>query len=70
MANRPMLNLNLPKKVGLMLSGILAGAIPVILGVTNAPALRAQAESLPKQDITGTWQGKLPATQAPNGELR
>ena len=70
MANRPMLNLNLPKKVGLMLAGILAVAIPVILGITNAPELRAQAQSVPKQDITGTWQGKLPVPQAPNGELR
>jgi uncharacterized protein (TIGR03435 family) len=68
MANRPMLNLNLPKKVGLMLAGILAVAIPVILGITHAPELRAQ--SIPKQDITGAWQGKLPAPQAPNGELR
>ena len=70
MANRPMLNLNLPKKVGLVLAGILAVAIPVILGITNAPELRAQAESVPKQDITGTWQGKLPVRQAPDGELR
>jgi uncharacterized protein (TIGR03435 family) len=70
MANRPMLNLNLPKKAGLILAGILAVAIPVILGITNAPELRAQAESVPKQDITGTWQGKLMVPQAPNGELR
>ena len=70
MANRPTLNLNLPKKVGLMLAGILAVAIPVILGITNAPALRLQAQSVPKQDITGTWQGKLLVPQAPNGELR
>jgi beta-lactamase regulating signal transducer with metallopeptidase domain len=70
MANRPMLNLNLPKKVGLMLAGILAVGIPVILGIINAPELRAQAQSVPKQDITGTWQGKLPVPQAPNGEFR
>jgi uncharacterized protein (TIGR03435 family) len=43
MANRPLLNLNRPKKVGLMLAGILAVAIPVILGIVNAPELRAQA---------------------------
>jgi len=70
MANRPMLTLNLPKKVGLMLAGILAVGIPVILGIINAPELRAQAQSVPKQDITGTWQGKLAVPQAPNGELR
>jgi hypothetical protein len=70
MANRPMRNLNLPKKVGLVLAAILAIAIPVILGITNAPELRAQAQSVPKQDITGTWQGKLMVPQAPNGELR
>ena len=50
-ANRPVLNLNLPKKVGLMLAGILAVAIPVILGVTNAPELRAQAESVAKFEV-------------------
>jgi bla regulator protein blaR1 len=51
MANRPMLNLNLPKKVGLMLAGILAVAIPVILGIINAPELRAQAESVPRFEV-------------------
>ena len=51
MANRPMLNLNLPKKVGLVLAGILAVAIPVILGITNAPELRAQAESVLKFEV-------------------
>ena len=70
MANRPMRNLSLPKKVGLVLAAVLAIAIPVILGITNAPELRAQAQSIPKQDITGTWQGKLMVPQAPNGEIR
>jgi hypothetical protein len=51
MANRPMLNLNLPGKLGLVLAGNLAGAIPVILGITNAPQLRAQAQSVPKFDV-------------------
>lgn len=51
MANQPALNLNLPKKLGLMLAGILAIAIPVILGVTNAPELRAQAESIAKFEV-------------------
>ena len=70
MANRPMRNLSLPKKVGLVLAAVLAIAIPVILGITNAPGLRAQAQSIPKQEITGTWQGKLMVPQAPNGEIR
>ena len=51
MANRPTLNLNLTKKAGLMLAGILAVAIPVILGLTNAPELRAQAEPVPKFEV-------------------
>jgi uncharacterized protein (TIGR03435 family) len=50
-ANRPVLDLTLPKKVGLTLAGILAVAIPVILGVSNAPELRAQAESLPQFEV-------------------
>jgi uncharacterized protein (TIGR03435 family) len=70
MANRPLRNLSLPKKIGLVLAAILAIAIPVILGITNAPELRAQAQSNPKPDITGTWQGKLIVPQAPNGEIR
>ncbi|MBV8841352.1 MAG: TIGR03435 family protein [Bryobacterales bacterium] len=51
MANRTMLSLNLPKKVGLILAGILAVAIPVILGITHAPELRAQAQSVPKFEV-------------------
>ncbi len=70
MANQPVRNLSLPKKVGLMLAAVLAIAIPVILGITNAPQLRALAQSIPKQDITGTWQGKLMVPHAPNGEIR
>lgn len=70
MANRPMRNLSLPKKVGLVLAAVLAIAIPVILGITNASELRAQAQSIPKRDITGTWQGKLMVSEAPNGEIR
>ena len=69
-ANRPVLNLNLPKKAGLMLAGILAVASPVILGMTHAAELKAQSRSAAKPDITGTWQGKLAMPQAPNGELR
>jgi uncharacterized protein (TIGR03435 family) len=46
-----MLNPNLPKKVGFLLAGIPAVAIPVILGITNAPELRAQAEAVPKFEV-------------------
>jgi uncharacterized protein (TIGR03435 family) len=69
-ANRPMRNLSLPKKVGLVIAAALAIAIPVILGITNAPELRARAQSIAKPDLTGTWQGKLMVPQAPNGEIR
>ena len=48
LSNRPVLNVSLPKKVRLMLAGILAVAIPVTLGIANVPELRAQAESVPK----------------------
>jgi uncharacterized protein (TIGR03435 family) len=70
MANRPKLNLNLSKKAGLVFAGLLAIATPVILGITHATELRAQVQSVSKRDITGVWQGKLPAPQAPNGEWR
>ena len=70
MANRPKLNLNLSKKAGLVFAGLVAIAIPVILGITHAPELRAQTQVAPAQEITGDWQGKLPVPQAPNGELR
>ena len=70
MANRPKLNLNLSKKAGLVLAGLVAIATPVILGITHAPELRAQTQAVPAQEITGDWQGKLPVPQAPNGELR
>ena len=70
MADRPRLNLNLSRKAALMLAGLVAVATPVILGITHATELRAQAQPGAKQDITGVWQGKLPAPQAPNGEWR
>lgn len=70
MTNRDLRNLNLPKKAGLMIAGVIAVAIPVLLGITNAPALRAQAQSVRKQDVTGTWQGTLSVPQAPDRALR
>src|SRR5262245_33581108 len=45
---RSRLNLNRPKMAGSMLAGILAVALPMILGITNAPELRAQAQSAPR----------------------
>ncbi len=44
MNNRSTLALNFAKKAGLAIAGVIAVAIPVILGVTNAPLLRAQAD--------------------------
>ena len=70
MANRPKLNLNLSKRAGLVLAGLMAIATPVILGITHATELRAQTQAAPKQEISGTWQGKLSSPQAPNGEVR
>jgi uncharacterized protein (TIGR03435 family) len=69
-ANRPKLNLNLSKRAGLVLGGLVAIATPVILGITHATELRAQTQAARKQEISGTWQGKLSSPQAPNGEVR
>ena len=70
MANRPKVNLNLSKRAGLVLAGLVAIATPVILDITHASELRAQTQAAPKQEISGTWQGKLSSPQAPNGEVR
>jgi uncharacterized protein (TIGR03435 family) len=51
MSNRPTLKMSVAKKAGLAIAGVLAIAIPVILGVTNAAALRAQAKSVPKFEV-------------------
>lgn len=51
MNNRPALKLNLAKRVGLTIAGVLAVALPVILGVTDAPTLRAQAQVPPKFEV-------------------
>lgn len=44
MHNAPTHKLNLAKKAGLAIAGAAAVAIPLILGITNAPLLRAQAD--------------------------
>ena len=63
-------NLNHSKRAGLVLAGLVAIAMRVIPGITDASELRAQTQAAPKQEISGTWQGKLSSPQAPNGELR
>jgi uncharacterized protein (TIGR03435 family) len=65
-ADRPRLNLNLARKVGLVFAGFMAIATPVILGLTHASELRAQAQSNATA-IIGTWQGKLPRREVPEG---
>ena len=70
MADRPKLTLNLSRKAALILAGLVAIAIPVILGITHATELRAQAQSAPNQEISGTWQGRLPTPQASDGGVR
>ena len=57
-------------RTALVLAGLVAIATPVILGITHASELRAQTQAAPKQEISGTWQGKLSSRQAPNGEVR
>ena len=68
--NSPKVNLNLSKRAGLVLVGLVAIATRVIPGITDASELRAQSQAASKQEINGTWQGKLSSPQAPNGELR
>jgi uncharacterized protein (TIGR03435 family) len=68
--NRPKANLHLSKRAGLVFAGLVAIATPAILGITGPSELRAQSQAAPKQEISGTWQGKLSSPQVPNGELR
>lgn len=44
MNNGPTLDLNFAKRAALAITGILALAVPIVLGVMNVPALRAQAQ--------------------------
>jgi uncharacterized protein (TIGR03435 family) len=68
--NRPKVNPLLSTRAGLVLAGLVAIATPAIFGSTDPSELRAQTPAAPKQEISGTWQGKLSWPQAPNGELR
>jgi bla regulator protein BlaR1 len=62
MNNRSTLKLNFAKKAGLAAAGVLAIAIPVILGVTNAPPLRAQAESNLRFEVASVRRVEIPTT--------
>jgi uncharacterized protein (TIGR03435 family) len=62
MNNRPRLELNLAKKMGLAIAAILAVAIPAIIGVTDAPALRAQAQSDLRFEVASVRRVDIPAT--------
>src|SRR5438045_752654 len=53
--NRPEGHLNLSKRAGLVLAGLVAIATPVILDITGASELRAQTQAAPSQEISGTW---------------
>jgi uncharacterized protein (TIGR03435 family) len=65
-----MRNLNLANTAGLVLAGLVAIFTPLIPGITDGSALRAQTQAAPTQEISGTWQGTLSTPQAPNGGLR
>jgi uncharacterized protein (TIGR03435 family) len=52
-----------------VLAAFVAIATPVVLAITSATELRAQTQTIPKPEISGTWQGALPP-QGGNGELR
>ena len=66
MNNRSTLALNFAKKAGLAIAGVIAVAIPVILGVTNAPLLRAQADPNLRFEVATVRRVEIPD----NGEGR
>ncbi len=51
MNNRSALKLTFAEKAGLALAGVVALAIPVILGITSASALRAQGQAITKFEV-------------------
>lgn len=61
MENRSALALTFAKKAGLAMAGILAIAIPVILGVINAPLLRAQADPNLRFEAASVRRVEIPA---------
>jgi uncharacterized protein (TIGR03435 family) len=71
MSKRAASKLNFAKKAGLALTGILAVSIPVIIGVTNARALRAQGQPAPRFEVASIkacspgGRGAFPGITAP-----
>jgi len=61
MNNRPALKLNFVQRTGLAIAGILSITIPVILGLTNAPALRAQTQSDLRFEVASVRRVEIPA---------
>ncbi len=61
MNNRSTLKLSFAKEARLPAAGILAVAIPVILGVTNAPLLRAQADLNQRFEVASVRRVEIPA---------
>jgi bla regulator protein blaR1 len=60
MENRSSLSLGFAKKAGLAIAGVIAVAIPVILGVTNAPMLRAQADPNLRFEVASIRRVEVP----------
>lgn len=66
--------LNFNQKRLLLAAGWMAVAVPIVIGVLNAPASQAQSPSQTStQDISGDWQGAIEGPQmhnVPGGRLR
>ncbi len=60
MHSGPTSKLNFAKKASLAIAGFLAVAIPVILGVTNAPLLRAQADPNQRFEVASVRRVEIP----------
>jgi uncharacterized protein (TIGR03435 family) len=59
-------NLSGGRKLLFVTTGVTAFTVPLLVGMLNAPALRAQSNTMRSavqtQDITGAWQGSLKAS--------
>ena len=60
MTSRPTLKLSFERKAEMMIVGILAAAIPIVLGITNAPALHAQSSE--KFEVASVRRVEIPPT--------
>jgi uncharacterized protein (TIGR03435 family) len=79
MTNRIAFRLNLAKKVILAVAGTAALAVPIIIGMMNAPAIRAQAAATPKFEVaairacgagdSGGWEGDPKSNGSSPGRL-